>query len=120
MLDIMKFIPDTLRQYPLFMFIYWIVIWGIFFLVSTIDMLPNISKNGYVVRKDVCLETVPAGRFDESTQCVEYGNSYYVPVGEELINNFKRIGIGSFIFVLLTGIVLMNGKRIEVKEKDFD
>ncbi len=111
----MRLLPETSNRYPVYILIYWIAIWGLLFLHSTIKILPNISTNGYVVRKDVCLEEAPTGRFDESTECIEYGEPYYVPVGKELIGNFKSFGIGSFIIVLIIGLLLMHGKRIEEK-----
>lgn len=76
-------------------------------------MLPNISSNGYVVRKDVCIEEGPAGRFDESTQCLDYGPPIYAPVGKELRDNFVNYGTSSFFTVLIIGLFLMNGTRIE-------
>ncbi len=83
-------------------------------------MLPKISTNGYVVRKDVCLEEASSGRFDEYTECVEYGDPYYIPVGKELLNNFKNYGIFSFVIVISTGLFLMFGKRIEEKQSNND
>ena len=95
------------------MLIYWLAIWASLFLYSTVVMLPNISANGHVVKKVTCLEEVTAGRFDESSECVEYGPPYYVPVGDELKNNFNNYGVGSFFGVLIIGLFLMRGKKIQ-------
>ncbi len=112
----MKFLPNTSKEYPLRLFIYWLIIWALLFLYSTVIMLPRISSNGYVVRKDVCLEEAPAGRFGEYTKCIDYGDPYYVPIGKELMNNFKNNGVGSFFVILIVSFVLMGGKRFEEKQ----
>lgn len=112
----MKFLPNTSKEYPLRFFIYWLIIWVLLFLYSIVIMLPKISHNGYVVRKDVCLEEGTTGRFDEYTKCLEYGEPNYVPVGKELINNFKNYGFGSFIVVFFIGWILRNGQKIEERK----
>lgn len=109
----MKFLPNTSKEYPLRFFIYWLIVWTILFLYSVVIMLPKISDNGYVVRKDVCLEEGTAGRFDEYTECLEYGDPYYVPVGKELIGNFKNYGLSSFLLIFIIGWILRSGKKIE-------
>lgn len=109
----MKFLPQHSKQYPLYMFMYFIIIWAFLFLYSTLKMIPNISENGYVLRKDVCLETVPAGRFDEYEYCVEYDVPIYMPVGSELKSNLKKYGINTGLIVLVLGLLLWKGQKFK-------
>ena len=109
----MKILPNTSKEYPLRFFIYWLIIWAILFLYSTVTMLPKISSNGYVVRKDVCIEEGTTGRFDEYTECLEYGDPYYVPIGKELLSNFKTYGFNSFLIIFIIGWFLRSVKKTE-------
>ncbi len=111
----MKFfsLPETTKDYPKYMLVYWITIWMIFFLISTISILPKISENGYVFRQDVCLEYGTTGRFDEFEKCIDYGEPIYKPVGKTLLDNFKTYGINSGIFVLIIGLFLRHGQKIQ-------
>jgi len=115
-----KLLPDKSKDYPLRFFFYWLVVWAFLFLYSTIIMIPRISNNGYTLRIDTCLEEGPAGRFDEYTKCYEYGDPKYVPVGKELISNFKSYGFGSFFIMFIVGWILWNGTRIQEQKRKVD
>lgn len=64
----------------------------------------------------MCLETTSTGRFDEQEKCVEYGKPLYIPVGEELRNNFKQFGLYSGIWIVIIGVILMKGQQIEERK----
>ncbi|MSR85566.1 hypothetical protein EXS71_04005 [Candidatus Uhrbacteria bacterium] len=112
-----KFLPEKTKQYPLRILIYWIIIWASLFLFSTIKILPSISTNGLMIKKTTCLEFASSGRFDEEENCVKYGKSYFVPVGAELLDAFKSIGIYSGVITWLVGLMLMKGKSIQDKKE---
>lgn len=112
------FLPEKAKDYYKYMFFYWIAIWIILFLISTLLMLPKISKSGYTFRQDICLEYATSGRFDESSKCIDFGKPIYLPVGKVLIDNFKSYGLWSGFWVLVIGLFLRRGQKIqEVKEK---
>ena len=118
----MKLLPDKSKDYPLRFLFYWLILWALLFLYSTITMIPKISNDGRTVRKDVCLEEGSVGRFDEYTECFEYGRPNYVPVGKELIDDFKRHGFSSFFIMFIIGWFLRGGKKVEerINKKPFN
>ena len=69
------------------------------------------------MRKDVCLETSSDGRYDEGEKCTVYGKPRYLPVGTEIINNFRHYGLNTALIIFPFGFFLMWGKRTEEKKK---
>lgn len=96
--------PKKSREYPLYIIGYFIVIGLTIFMYGVLfDILPSITSKGTYVAKRDCIDTAEIGRYDESSVCVEYGQTYYEPVGTALQNKLKSSFLVSGLVVLVLG-----------------
>ncbi|MEI8328042.1 MAG: hypothetical protein WCG02_02800 [Candidatus Taylorbacteria bacterium] len=113
----LTFLPEKSKDYYKYMLCYWIAIWSFAFLISSLSILPRLSEGGYTFRQDTCLEYTDSGRFNESRECVDYGQPIYLPVGKFLSENFRSYGLWSGFSVLVIGLFLRNGKKFREKNE---
>lgn len=97
--------PERAKEYPFYIFGYWITISLLLLSLSVIfQILPNLTRSGMNVESRTCLEEDTYSNnapYDnqEHTYCSKYGAKEYTPVGKAIVTNAAT----SFI---LTGLVV--------------
>ena len=102
--------PEKREEYPFFIFLYWLVIWGFLFLYSSFVIVSGLTSDGKYVEKTDCLEKDGSG-------CIKYSNPYYIPVGSEMKFSLIQQGIMTGIGTIIVGGALMNKKRKTVNRR---
>ena len=93
--------PKHLKDYPKYIFFYWLFAWSIFFLVKTAMILANRTEDGKFVEKRDCKALRD---FGESEECIQYSIPYYVPLREEFKNAVVESGWST-----LSGAIFLGG-----------
>lgn len=78
--------PKKFSEYPLYIFSYWILIWGLVLIYETLGIILNLTET-----KEFVIKTS------------ESGVTYYVPLGNALIEIFIQTGILTGIITILVG-----------------
>lgn len=89
-------LPQKLSHFPIYIFAYWVVLWGIVLIFSLFQFSVTLTPDGKYVEKVDCT------KYEEKV-CVNYSSKYYVPAGEEAANIFVSSGIRVGIISLLVG-----------------
>ena len=107
MWNLISVTPQRSKDYWIYMIVYLILLWSVFFFISTIKMLPDISENGYVVKVTNCPDDGECGD--------EY--SYWASTGTQIKDNFKFDGISAIIVVIIVGLIGKKAKKNREKEE---
>lgn len=91
-------LPKKTNEYPFYILISWLIIWGAYFLVSAFITLTNLTTDGKYVQK-------------------EDDKPYYVTVGAEIKYSFVNSGVIIGFAVITGGYVLMAKKYFEKNTK---
>ena len=91
-------LPKKSNEYPFYILISWLILWGAYFLISAFVTLTNLTPDGKYVQK---ADTKP----------------YYVTVGAQLKYDFIQSGVIIGFGVILGGYALMTKKYFQEKKK---
>lgn len=78
--------PKSYAEYPLYIFIYWIIIWGLTLIYETLGIILNLNEN-----KELVIKTT------------EKGLTYYVPIENAITEIFIQTGILTGVIAILVG-----------------
>jgi len=91
-------LPKKSNEYPFYILISWLILWGAYFLISAFVTLTNLTPDGKYVQK---ADTKP----------------YYVTVGAELKYSFIQSGVIIGFGVILGGFILTSKKYLKEKNR---
>ncbi len=91
-------LPKKSSEYPFYILISWLILWGAYFLMNAFITLTNLTSDGKYVQK---ADTKP----------------YYVTVGAELKYTFIQSGVIIGFGVILGGFILMSKKYLVEKNR---
>lgn len=107
-------LPKAKNQFPIYIFFYWVVIWGFVFAYMFHLILPSVVNEG----RDVKLVDCTKHNVSESGKkiCTDYSLPYVIPLSTYLIYTATQTGIIIGIVSLVFGYSSMyifknNGKR---------
>ena len=92
-------------DYPIFVLIYWFILWGIFMAYVGFNIFISSTQDYKYIERTDCLEQ------NKKEECVKYTESYFVPVEGELRNSFIQSGILIGFVCIGFGVVLAYKNR---------
>ncbi len=92
----MRYFPNKTSQYPIFILMYWLIIWGAFLIYQTFVIISSLTPDGKHVEKVECLTV------DRVQKC----DKYYISVGGEVKYSFIQSGVVIGWAVIIGGSVL--------------
>lgn len=78
--------PKNVSDYPMYILIYWVIIWGLTLIYETFSIVLNLTDN-----KNFVIKTNDAGL------------TYYVPLGNAVTEMFIQTGILTGVITILVG-----------------
>lgn len=104
------FLPSKLSQFPIYIFTYWIVLWGFVLIYSLFQLTVTLTPDGKYVEKVDC------AKYEEDV-CISYSSKYYIPAGQEAAYVFVSSGIKVGVVTLLVGYSWMLYRWKTIKKK---
>jgi len=107
-------LPKTKNQFPLYIFFYWIIIWGFVFAYIFHLILPSLVNEG---RDAKLVECTKQGVSESGKKiCTDYSIPYVIPLPTYLIYTASKTGLIIGFVALVFGYSSMyifknNGKR---------